>query len=330
MSNTARALWSASRLRAAAGGSWDADPGTMRDLQAVVGEIARRGSGAGLMLLSPMGEPRLVVSAGGTGKPWISLALRVTEHGQPQWQSGAVGAPIQLGDATVGALLLYCPPGQSGLRGHYLAGVRAAAAHVETILARQASQRETLFAAAEALLQMLNAHDPATARHSRTVRQIARSLGETLGLPAPDLLHLELAALLHDVGKVAVPPEILRADRPLDQEEWGIMRGHPAVGERVIRSVPDLRPCLGAVRHHHERWDGLGYPDRLVGPAIPLPARLISLADAYEALRCGRPYQRPRSAEDALAEIRASLGTQFDPGHAHLLPILADPGGPAA
>jgi len=323
-----RALWSASRPTAGDPDPCDDDPATLADLQRVVDELAARGTGARLVLRSPAGEPRVTVSAGEKGGAWIWLSLRVIEQGQPHCQSGAVGAPILIGDVPTGAILLSCAPGASGLRGHHLANARAAAAHCETILARRAAQRLDMYAAADGMLRMLAAHDPATARHAKTVRLIARSLGHAACLGPRDLLHLELAALLHDVGKIVVPPDILRKNGPLEPEEWAIIRAHPAVGERIVRGVPHLAPCLPAIRHHHERWDGHGYPDRLAGPAIPVPARLVGLADAYEALRAGRPYQNPRSAEDALRELEASLGAQFDPGQARLLRALGDAADP--
>ncbi len=173
------------------------------------------------------------------------------------------------------------------------------------------------------MLGVLSAYDPVTARHSRVVSRLARALGLAIGLQPSDLLTLELGALLHDLGKIAVPIGILRKDGPLSLDEWAVIRGHPAIGERILREVPEFSGILAAVRHHHERWDGAGYPDRLQGAAIPLHAQLIGLADAYEVIRVGRPYQAPRSPEDTVLELRDHIGRQFDPHLGRLLSILS-------
>ncbi|MGH2345348.1 MAG: HD-GYP domain-containing protein [Chloroflexota bacterium] len=288
----------------------------------MIAEAASVGTGARLVVLSAQAEPHVLASVRCAQLPWISLALQVAEGGQPQFQSGAVGAPIHGVNDTLGALVLYCDPGNSGLRTSYLAFARAFATHIETLLAASVERLAAMEAAADAMVGMLFAYDPGTARHSRVVRRLASALGVALGLPPAEILTLELGALLHDVGKVTVPIEVLRKDGPLSPHEWTIMRGHPAIGERIVREAPRLAAMAAAVRHHHERWDGTGYPDRLRGAAIPLHARLVGLADAYEAIRVGRPYRAPRSPEDTVIELRDSIGQRFDPRHAHLLDAL--------
>jgi putative nucleotidyltransferase with HDIG domain len=301
---------------------WDRDPELLSRIRRVVAEAASIGKGARLVVLSAQAEPHVLASVRCAQLPWISLALQVAESGQPQFQSGAVGAPIHGVNDTLGALVLYCDPGKSGLRANYLAFARLFAAHIETLLAASAERLAGMEAAADAMVGMLFAHDPGTARHSRAVRRLANALGLAIGLHPSEILTLELGALLHDIGKVTVPIEVLRKDGPLTPHEWTIMRGHPAVGERIVREAPRLAGMAAAVRHHHERWDGTGYPDRLRGPAIPLHAQLVGLADAYEAIRVGRPYQEPRSAEDTVTELRGNVGRQFDPQYAPLLDVL--------
>jgi ribonuclease P protein subunit RPR2 len=119
--------------------------------------------------------------------------------------------------------------------------------------------------------------------------------------------------LLHDIGKLAVPDAILRAPGRLSEKEWALMRRHPEEGVRILAEIPFLDRALDVVRHHHERWDGGGYPDALRGEEIPLWARIFSVVDALDAITAERPYRPARSYESALDEIRTHSGTQFDP-----------------
>jgi HD-GYP domain-containing protein (c-di-GMP phosphodiesterase class II) len=118
---------------------------------------------------------------------------------------------------------------------------------------------------------------------------------------------------LHDIGKLAISEQILTKPGPLDDAEWTLMRTHPGVGAAVVTRVAALRQAAPAVRHHHERYSGGGYPDNLAGPAIPLEARIIAAADAYAAMTATRPYSAPRTAQDAAAELRRSAGSHLDP-----------------
>lgn len=120
--------------------------------------------------------------------------------------------------------------------------------------------------------------------------------------------------LLHDVGKVAVPETILRKPGPLDEEEWRIMRRHPTEGEQIVQTMQFLQPALSVIRHHHERWDGAGYPDRLAGEDIPLAARIFAVADTFDAMTTDRPYRSGLGFEVAVEEIARCAGSQFDPG----------------
>jgi HD-GYP domain-containing protein (c-di-GMP phosphodiesterase class II) len=125
--------------------------------------------------------------------------------------------------------------------------------------------------------------------------------------------ELVRAAGLYDVGKAAIPEEILRKPGPLTSSEWGFMRRHPVIGERILSAAPALGPVAALVRACHEHWDGSGYPDGLAGDAIPLGARVIHVCDAFCAMTSERPYAPVVSAEDAIAQIRACAGSQFDP-----------------
>jgi len=155
--------------------------------------------------------------------------------------------------------------------------------------------------------------DDYTGRHSAQVGQLARRVGERLGMKVEELALLECAARLHDVGKLGVPDAILRKPGPLDEAEWEIMRRHPELGAEMVASVPGLERVGRFVGAHHERFDGTGYPQGLTGDAIPLASRVISACDAYEAMVSRRPYRASLSIRTALGELVAGAGSQFDP-----------------
>ncbi len=159
----------------------------------------------------------------------------------------------------------------------------------------------------------LEARDQATAAHSDDVVTLCESIGTRLGLSDEQLDRLAAAAQLHDVGKLAMPTEILNKPGPLNDEEWEIIREHTVIGERMLRAVPEMGAVANMVRHSHESWDGSGYPDGLAGEEIPLASRIILCADAFHAIRSDRPYRPGRSADEALKEVKASAGEQFDP-----------------
>jgi diguanylate cyclase (GGDEF)-like protein len=149
--------------------------------------------------------------------------------------------------------------------------------------------------------------------HNQQVAHLSGRIAEVLGMPQAFVLLCQLGGWLHDVGKVAIPEGILAKSGPLDEAEWSTMRSHPLVGEQIIDRVTGLRDAVGAVRHHHERYDGSGYPDGLAGDAIPLEARIVAVADAYSAITADRSYRRSRDQAAAVRELRASAGTHLDP-----------------
>jgi diguanylate cyclase (GGDEF)-like protein len=159
--------------------------------------------------------------------------------------------------------------------------------------------------------------------HAEHVARLAMLTAEGMALPAGVVLRCRLGGWLHDVGKAAVPERILDKPGPLDDAEWTVMRTHPVVGEDIVRRLPALREAAPAVRHHHERYDGGGYPDGLSGAAIPIEARIVAAADAYSAMTATRVYSASRSPEDAVAELRRSAGSHLDPAVvAALLDVL--------
>jgi diguanylate cyclase (GGDEF)-like protein len=171
----------------------------------------------------------------------------------------------------------------------------------------------------------LSARDIYTSDHSSATVLLTQMVGAKLGLDSDALDELAQIAALHDVGKLGVPTDIIRKAGPLSDEEWTIMREHSAIGERILKGVPDLAGIARAIRHGHERWDGAGYPDRLAGEEIPLTSRIVFVCDAYQAMISDRSYRAAMSAEEAIAELRAGAGTQFDPQVAQgLLAVLGE------
>ncbi|MEO7119172.1 MAG: HD domain-containing phosphohydrolase [Candidatus Limnocylindrales bacterium] len=166
----------------------------------------------------------------------------------------------------------------------------------------------------KALASAIDARDPSTAKHSEWVSTIAVDIGKRMGCGETQLEQLEWAGLLHDVGKIGIPDAILLKAGPLDKEERLVMNRHPEKGEEILVGVKKLRPELTVIRHHHEWFNGSGYPDRLIGEEIPLLARIMHLADGYEAMTRSRPYRPiPLTHDQAVAEIVKFSGIQFDP-----------------
>ena len=149
--------------------------------------------------------------------------------------------------------------------------------------------------------------------HAEEVARLAGDVAARLGAPPAMVALCRVGGVVHDVGKIALPDRIVLAPGPLDDEDWEVMRRHPALGEQLVRRVPELRHLARLVRHHHERYDGTGYPDGLAGTDIPLEARILAAVDAYSAMRADRPYRRARPLAAALAELRRCAGTQLDP-----------------
>ena len=165
----------------------------------------------------------------------------------------------------------------------------------------------------DVLMQLLNERVPDLHHHVNGVGRLVAALAREFAHDSDQLDEMLRAAELHDIGKLAIPDEILNKPGPLSDSEWRFMRQHPIIGERILNADPALRPVARLVRASHERWDGNGYPDRLAGSAIPLGARIIAACDAYEAMTSERCYQAARSRDDAIAELQGNAGSQFDP-----------------
>ena len=168
-------------------------------------------------------------------------------------------------------------------------------------------------AAGEALIAALNARENYTAAHSEAVVELALAVGAELELGEAALREVGQVALLHDIGKVGVPDAILQKDGALTAPEWEVMRGHPAIGARIVGAIGSLAHLAPAIRAEHERWDGTGYPDGLAGTEIPVASRICFMCDAWHAMTSDRPYRQALAPEAARAELERNVGTQFCP-----------------
>ena len=185
---------------------------------------------------------------------------------------------------------------------------------------RVSAKRQT----ADVLLRVLRERDPDLEEHHDDVGRLAQELSERVGLPEEAVDRIRLAAELHDVGKTAIPDSILNKPGKLDEAEWEFMRRHTLIGERIVLAAPALAHTAPLVRSSHERIDGTGYPDHLKGEQIPLGSRIIAICDAYDAMVSQRPYRAAMSTRAALAELRRSSGSQFDPGLVAVFETLAE------
>ena len=164
-----------------------------------------------------------------------------------------------------------------------------------------------------ALAKTLEARDPYTGNHSQRMAELSEALAAKLGLPSEEIKIIHWAALLHDIGKIAIPDDILRRPGPLTREEWVVVRKHPEIGAEILMMVPELSKVAELVKLHHERINGGGYPIGLKGNEIPLGARILAVLDAYSAMTDGRAYRQARSPEEAKEELRRCSGSEFDP-----------------
>jgi HD-GYP domain-containing protein (c-di-GMP phosphodiesterase class II) len=179
--------------------------------------------------------------------------------------------------------------------------------------ARAQELRRSYIATVRALSNAVEARDAYTGKHAERVAAYGMELARCCGLAVEDSPQIEFGFLLHDVGKVAVPDAILFKSGSLTEEEYALVRRHPVIGSEILRDIDFLGEGKLVVRHHHERWDGAGYPDGLAGDTIPLAARVFAVADALDALTSDRPYRRASSFADARHEVLRGAGSQFDP-----------------
>jgi putative nucleotidyltransferase with HDIG domain len=199
------------------------------------------------------------------------------------------------------------------LRGVYMRSSRQIRSQSHALEAALAETERTYDTTLQALSNALDVRDSETEGHSRRVVEYMELIITQLAVMPGHLATLRRGALLHDIGKIGVPDSVLRKPAALSEAEWVVMKRHPEHGARIIAQIPFLQDVSRIVRHHHERWDGKGYPDGLAGEAIPLGARIFAVADSFDAMTSDRPYRRAMTVADACAEIARCRGTQFDP-----------------
>ncbi|HEV7919001.1 MAG TPA: HD domain-containing phosphohydrolase [Solirubrobacterales bacterium] len=175
------------------------------------------------------------------------------------------------------------------------------------------TERDRYKATIEALSTALTARDGYTGSHSQETLSLVQGVCDELALSANEAEYVADVALLHDIGKIGIPNEVLHAPGRLDESQWEIMKQHPVIGERIVATVPGLEEVARAIRHEHEHWDGSGYPDSLHQGLIPIASRIVLVCDAFHAMTSDRPYRAAMTIEQARLELSRCAGTQFDP-----------------
>lgn len=264
------------------------------------------------------GEPLLVND--------VSLDPRYV-IGIPETRSELV-VPLRFGDRATGVINVESPAKDAfsaeDLRllntlAHQLAIAIENARLFEAERTRRAELDDAYLQTVFALANAIDAKDTYTGNHAQQLTAMALAVGREMGLSPREMEDLRYGAILHDIGKIGIPDAILQKPTALDEEEWKWMRQHPQIGARILAPIPRLSGAALIVRHHHERFDGAGYPDGLSGDAIPLVARILTVVDAYNAILDARPYKPPLPRETAIAELKKCAGTQFD---AHVVGVF--------
>ena len=184
--------------------------------------------------------------------------------------------------------------------------------YIEDLRRAAEENRELFIGTVKALAAAIDGKDPYTRGHSERVARFSLAIGERLGLPDEELEKLRISALLHDVGKIGIDDNILKKPAALTNEEYEIMKQHPQKGYKIMSQIPAMRDFLPGMYMHHEMMDGNGYPQGLKGDQIPMQARIVSVADTFDAMTTDRPYQKGMSLEDAIARVKTFVGTRYD------------------
>jgi hypothetical protein len=236
-------------------------------------------------------------------------------EGASGWTAPALLFPIPVGGRAAVVLILSRPKdgrfGPSNVRQAQLLAAQAAATITNfDLLARMETGTDQIL---RALAEAISARDAYTHRHSDRTRALVQALGHEENLPSQLIEYVEQGALLHDIGKIGIPDAILHKNGKLTPEEYEEMKKHPAIGYRILQSVPSLKAAASIVLYHQEWFNGDGYPEGLAAEEIPLGARLVSVIDAWDAMTSNRPYRPAMAKSAAIAELRRQAGTQFEP-----------------
>ncbi|MFH1277609.1 MAG: HD-GYP domain-containing protein [Candidatus Eisenbacteria bacterium] len=224
--------------------------------------------------------------------------------------------PIWVRSDTVGFVGIFAADGTGPIETGEIRILESLAKEISTTVTTmdlRLELRHLLFNVVRSLVNAIEAKDKYTRGHSERVFMLSVRIGERLGLPPDDVQSLSWAALLHDIGKISIDEKILNKPDRLSEEEFERVKSHPVAGCKMLEPIEQLESILPGIRHHHERWDGTGYPDGLRGKDIPLISRVIAVADTYDAIVSARPYRPADTYEYALRVIRAAAGSQFDP-----------------
>ncbi len=267
-------------------------------------------------LTVPLGETP-VAKAALEGRPLIIRGKKEIDFQRLQGSRGAssISVPLSMAGELFGVLNVKDKISAKGFCREDLTLLSALARKAALALENQAlheSLYATLTDTLVSLVSTIEARDPHTRDHSQRVTQWAVSIASSMGLEREDLDMLRFAGYLHDIGKIGIRDSILMKPEALTEEEISVIRTHPIIGERIVKPLGLLPLERSVIRHHHERWDGKGYPDGLRGLEIPLPARILAVADGFDAMTSDRVYRRAMPPQEALKEIQGLAGTQFD------------------
>jgi HD-GYP domain-containing protein (c-di-GMP phosphodiesterase class II) len=306
----------------------------LRSLLGMACALVSAGAGAILLLEAMFDELKVEVSEGADGWPedtgFLKAARWSCDNGRPlllsrgsrerrfkvaSGISGGMVAPLLIRDKAIGVIAIAAKPGSEYDRDDLELFANFAAQAAVSIENTQLYERlqDMYLGAIGSLAAAIEARDPYTVGHSARVTQYAVAIAEGMGLTQPEIEELRLAGLLHDLGKIGVPDSILNKPGRLSEEEFSAIKMHPALSMRIIEPLPHLGNIIPIIYHHHEHFDGSGYMDGKSGEKIPLGARIITVADSFEAMTSDRPYRKALSRHEAMMELKRCSGSQFDP-----------------
>ena len=318
------------------------DPASQEGLAAALagGSYATRTDTIGDSRYSALGSPSASYPAGASATPAAGDHEHAVASGAPApalFHTLETWVPVREGDKLIGAAVVWRDLAAIDralrqmqmstsvlialaalllwlvLRGVYVRSSRQIMSQSHALGAALAETERTYDTTLQALSNALDVRESETEGHSRRVVEYMELIIAQMHVAPDHLATLRRGALLHDIGKIGVPDNVLRKPAALSEAEWVVMKRHPEHGARIISQIPFLEDVSRIVRHHHERWDGKGYPDGIASSAIPLGARIFAVADSFDAMTSDRPYRRAMMVENARAEVARCRGTQFDP-----------------